>query len=60
MAEFCLHCFNEINGTVYGTKDVWLEEDLCEGRGKWKPCVVDVRPKPLVLRIWDAVQGKGK
>lgn len=56
MAEFCLHCFNELNGTKYQPKEVWLEEGLCEGCGEWKLCVMDLRPKPLVLRAFDAVR----
>ena len=31
MAEFCLKCFNEMNGTHYEASEVWLEEDFCEG-----------------------------
>ena len=30
MAEFCLKCFNELNGTDYKASEVWLEEDFCE------------------------------
>ena len=26
MAEFCLDCFNRMNGTHYKEKQVWLEE----------------------------------
>ncbi len=37
MAEFCLECFNCMNGTA---KEVWLEEDLCEECAVWKPCVM--------------------
>ena len=47
MAEFCLKCFNELAGTNYTEKEVWLDEDFCEGCGEWKPCVVDTRPKPF-------------
>lgn len=32
MAEFCLKCFNELNGIDYQANEVWLEEDFCEGR----------------------------
>lgn len=55
MAEFCLKCFNEMNGTHYEANEVWLEEDFCEGCADWRPCVVDLRPKPLPLRIFDFV-----
>ena len=43
MAEFCLDCWNKLNGTHYTPDQVWLEEDLCEGCGAWKPVVVDIR-----------------
>ena len=55
MAEFCLKCFNELNGTNYKPSEVWLEEDFCEGCADWQPCVVDLRPKPLPLRLVDFV-----
>lgn len=60
MAEFCLRCFNEMNGTRYQTREVWLENDFCEGCGEWKPCVIDLRRKPLLLRVLDAVCGIGE
>ena len=53
MAEFCLKCFNELNDTDYQTNEVWLEEDFCEGCAVWQPCVVDLRPKPLFVRLVD-------
>ena len=55
MAEFCLKCFNEMNGTNYKANEVWLEEDFCEGCADWQPCVVDLHPKPLPLRLVDFV-----
>ena len=55
MAEFCLKCLNEMNGTHYEASEVWLEEDFCEGCADWQPCVVDLRPKPLPLRLVDFV-----
>lgn len=51
MAEFCLKCFNELNGTDYQANEVWLEDDFCEGCGDWKPCVFELRPKPLLWRL---------
>lgn len=51
MAEFCLKCFNKLNGTNYQPDEVWLEEDFCEGCGDWRPCVLDTRPKPLLWRL---------
>ena len=43
MAEFCLDCWNKLNGTHYTPDQVWLEEDLCEGCGQWKPVVAAMR-----------------
>ena len=51
MAEFCLNCFNELNGTDYKASEVWLEDDFCEGCGDWKPCVFELWPKPLLWRL---------
>ena len=47
MAEFCLKCFNELNDTNYTKSEVCLEEDFCEGCAEWKPCVMELYPKPL-------------
>ena len=41
MAEFCLDCWNELNGTC-DTEDDWVlstELDLCEGCGEYKHVV---------------------
>ena len=57
MAEFCLSCFNEMNGTHYTKSEVWLEEDFCEGCAEWKLCVIELRPKPLLLRLFDTIIG---
>lgn len=57
MAEFCLKCFNELNDTNYQPNEVWLEEDFCEGCGDWRPCVMELHPKPLILRLFDLVRG---
>ena len=43
MAEFCLDCWNKLNGTHYTPDQVWLEEDQCEGCGQWKPVVAALR-----------------
>ena len=58
MAEFCLDCFNRLNGTDYQESEVWTEPDLCEGCGKIKPCIVELRPKPLVFRLLDLLKIK--
>lgn len=51
MAEFCLKCFNKLNGTDYQANEIWLEDDFCEGCGDWQPCVFELRPKPLLWRL---------
>ena len=56
MAEFCLECFNKLNDSHYKEKDVWLEDDYCEGCGMVKPCIVTLSPKPLSYKIRDAVR----
>ena len=57
MAEFCLKCFNELNDTDYQANEVWLEEAFCEGCTDWKPCVMELWPKPLIWRLFDLVRG---
>lgn len=42
MAEFCLDCWNRLNGTHYTPEEVSLEMDLCEGCGQWKPVVAAI------------------
>ena len=56
MAEFCLKCFNELNGTNYQASEVWLEEDFCEGCADWRPCVVELRPKPPLRRLYESIR----
>lgn len=43
MAEFCLECFNKLNGTHYTKGDVIEDIDLCEGCGEYKKCIVMFR-----------------
>ena len=45
MAEFCLDCFNKINGTNDSEDDYIISDDLelCEGCGQWKHVVVMYR-----------------
>ena len=42
MAEFCLDCWNEINGTSDPAKKYILskELDLCEECGEWKNVII--------------------
>lgn len=56
VAEFCLKCFNELEGTNYTEKDVWVDYSelcICEGCGELKPCVMQLYPKPLFVRFLD-------
>ena len=46
MAEFCLDCFNQMNDTKLTDKEVILEDDLCEGCGEVKPCVMTIKKSP--------------
>ena len=48
MAEFCLDCYNRLQGTRLMEREVRTEWDLCEGCGSWKPVVISFRrPGPL-------------
>lgn len=42
MAEFCLDCWNRMNGTEDDeTKYIFSEDlDLCEGCGRWKYVII--------------------
>lgn len=60
MAEFCLKCYNELNSTNYQVSEVWLEEDFCEGCAERRPCVMELRPKPLIWRLVDGVRNMKK
>ncbi len=45
MAEFCLECWNKLNGTKYD-KDKYIiskDLDLCEGCGEWKHIIIMAR-----------------
>lgn len=45
MAEFCLECWNELNGTNDSEKEYIMSKDLdlCEGCGEWKRVIVAER-----------------
>ena len=42
MAEFCLECWNKINGFRESKRKYTISKDLylCEGCGKWKPVII--------------------
>lgn len=46
MAEFCLDCLNKYlmeKNSQLTKEDVTMDMDLCEGCGKWKPCVIKIK-----------------
>ena len=45
MAEFCLECFNRINGKNFSGKKYIISDylDLCEGCGEFKPVIISSR-----------------
>ena len=50
MAEYCLNCFNKYfteENEALTEKNVILKEDLCEGCGEIKPCVMRIKTKTL-------------
>lgn len=54
MAEFCLECWNRLNGTHYTEREMVVDHDeldLCEGCGKVKPCIV-VERGPVGRLLW--------
>ncbi len=55
MAEFCLKCLNEMDGSHITEAEVILDDDLCEGCGKIVPCVVRYRT-PLERFLWELRQ----
>jgi len=55
MADFCLKCFNEMNGTHYKREDVVMEFGICEGCGEMKDCVIDFRGYGLFDLITRAI-----
>ena len=57
MAEFCLECFKKIDGDKSLTEDdVILSDDLCEGCGEWKPCVIRVKDKTSRFNIFQFIK----
>lgn len=53
MAEFCLDCWNKINGTNDPKSRYILSDelDLCEECGQWTHVIVTVRKGYLLRRI---------
>ena len=54
MAEFCVDCFNELNGTNIKKYDCVLDYDLCEGCGEIKKTIVVFRLSGKIkMRRWE-------
>ena len=53
MAEFCLDCWNKLNGTEDTEKEYVLsgELDLCEECGEWKRVIVRKRYFPALYSL---------
>ena len=53
MAEFCLDCWNKLEGTHATERDYVLsgEWDLCEGCGEWKRVIVRKRYFPALYTL---------
>lgn len=50
MADYCLKCFNEMNGTHYKRYHVVEEYGICEGCASYRNVVVDLRGYGLIDR----------
>lgn len=53
MAEFCLDCWNELNGS-HDTEREWVltkDLNLCEGCGQWKQTILVARRGRLLYDL---------
>lgn len=53
MAEFCLDCWNKLNGTNYTERKYVMTKylDLCEGCGKNKPVIIMERNSYYLYKL---------
>ncbi len=53
MAEFCLDCWNKINGTSDSSEKYIFSRDMdiCEECGQWKPVIIRVKRR-FRFREW--------
>ena len=53
MAEICLDCWNEMNGTKYKPSKYIMSDylDLCESCGKWKSVIIVERRSYYMRKI---------
>ena len=61
MAEFCLDCYNKLNGTNHRKSDVTLDDelDLCERCGEWKHCILSLEPSGFLSGLFDRIKNLG-
>ncbi len=61
MAEFCLECWNKLNGFAYSPECVCVSEepDFCEGCGEWKPVIVGFKRRNPAVE-WFRERWKGR
>ncbi len=54
MAEFCLDCWNKLNGTHSTERDYILSDDLdlCEGCGQFRPVIEKARSFKWFYDLW--------
>lgn len=54
MAEFCLDCWNELNGEDEPPENYILSQELelCEGCGEWKQVIVRRRDFPFLHKLF--------
>ncbi|MGM9605121.1 MAG: hypothetical protein ACI3XG_08640 [Faecousia sp.] len=53
MAEFCLDCWNKINGVndPPGKYVLSRELDICEECGEWKPVIIRIK-RSVIIGEW--------
>lgn len=58
MAEFCVKCWNELNGTKNSESDFILSEDLdlCEGCGELKNVIIKEREFTFSETVKDIIK----
>lgn len=51
MAEFCVDCWNKINGSNYSENEVQTSEclDLCEGCGEYKNVIIEIKERKTIF-----------
>lgn len=56
MAEYCLDCYNKyMSEKKLQEKDVIMEDDLCEGCGLWKPCMIVIKERNILTDLKDFI-----